>query len=75
MFRSSIHRFLLKTDYSKKCTPLPFDIRRVSFIDRVDKALSGPIFRIRLPWVLETVIAVPGSIFGAMVCRQENIED
>jgi hypothetical protein len=54
-------------------TPLTLDIRRVSFIDRLDKALSGPIFRIRMPWFLEAAIAVPGSIFGVMVCRSRKL--
>lgn len=38
-----------------------------STIDRLDKALSGPIFRLRVPWMIEAAIAVPGSMFGVMV--------
>jgi hypothetical protein len=36
-------------------------------MDRVDKALSGPIFRLSVPWMVEAAIAVPGSMFGVMV--------
>jgi len=36
-------------------------------IDRLDKALSGPIFRLRVSMYVEAVIAVPGSMFGVML--------
>ena len=36
-------------------------------IDRLDKALSGPIFRLRVSMYMEAAIAVPGSMFGVML--------
>ena len=36
-------------------------------VDRLDKAVSGPIFRVQVSWLVEAVIAVPGSMFGVTV--------
>ena len=36
-------------------------------IDRLDKKLSAPVFRLRTSRAMEAAIAVPGSIFGVMV--------
>lgn len=34
-------------------------------IDRVDKEISQYMFRLELPSVLETVLTLPGTTFGA----------
>ena len=36
-------------------------------VDRLDKALSSPIFRLRVSMYMEAAIAVPGSMFGVML--------
>jgi hypothetical protein len=36
-------------------------------VDRLDKALSSPIFRLRVNMFMEAAIAVPGSMFGVML--------
>lgn len=36
-------------------------------MDELDKALSGPIFRMHVPKWVEALIAVPGSMFGVML--------
>jgi hypothetical protein len=36
-------------------------------VDKLDKALSGPIFRMQVPKAVEAVIVVPGSMFGVML--------
>jgi hypothetical protein len=36
-------------------------------LDELDKALSGPIFRMHVPKCVEALIAVPGSMFGVML--------
>ena len=34
-------------------------------IDHWDKSISGPLFKLRVHWLVEAAIVVPGSMFGA----------